>query len=250
MLIIMKKVNSIEKKINQLNNSIHKIGMMDDESFNNVVSLWHQLNNNLKSAIFDKNNKDALTDFEMGWGAQSIQFSIDCIPEIHRIMKKFYKRSDTLSFLDVGAGSGAGTNIFSQLHSGRHIYSKLIVDAVDYISSREKWVKLNYPRINYSVNDIFKLEDKKWDLVYCSHVIEHVEQPKTFLSKLVDLCKGFLFVYSPYNETDKIPAHINTITKSFYNDFNVENFTIIKSMAWHADIDEDKCLLAVINCGR
>jgi 2-polyprenyl-3-methyl-5-hydroxy-6-metoxy-1,4-benzoquinol methylase len=79
-------------------------------------------------------------------------------------------------------------------------------------------------------------------------VIEHVEQPKEFLKKLVDICKGFLFVYSPYNETERMPAHINTITKLLYEGFNIENLSVINSMGWHANIDEYMCLLAVIDC--
>ena len=223
---------------------------LEGKEFDEAIALFHEVYDEIKDIVFDKRNKGARQDFEEGWGAQSIQFVIDCIPEIHRIMKAHYKRSDELSFLDVGAGSGAGSNIFTMLHSGRHVYSKLNVDAIDYTDSRLRWVKTMYPKVNYSVSDIYDLPSNNWDLVFCSHVIEHVPTPRKFLEKLVDICKGYLFVYSPYNEIDRIPAHINTITESLYEGFNVENMNIMKSMSWHADIENDMCLLAVIDCKK
>ncbi len=57
-------------------------------------------------------------------------------------------------------------------------------------------------------------------------------------------------MYSPFNEIDRIPAHVNTITESLYEGFNVEKIKIIKSMAWHADIPNDMCILAVMDCTK
>lgn len=234
-----------------LKKNIHEeVSLLDDEDFNDVISLWHETFDALKDAIFDNRHQKARGEFEEGWGAQSIQFVIDCIPELHRIMRKHYNRSDHLSLLDVGAGSGAGSNIFSMLHSGRHVYSKLRVDAVDYIDSRLRWVKTMYPRVHYKVADVYDLPDNNWDIVFCSHVIEHVNNPEIFLEKLIDICKGFLLVYSPYNEIDKIPAHKNTITESLYDGLKIETLNFIKSMGWHADIPNDLCILAVIDCRK
>ena len=236
-----------------LKESIHEeVPLLDDKGFNNIINLWHEAFDSLKDAVFDNRHQNARVEFEEGWGAQSIQFVIDCIPELHRIMRTHYQRGDHLSFLDVGSGTGAGANIFSMLHSGRHVYSKLSVDAVDYVDSRLRWVKTMYPRVNYKVADVYDLPDKNWDIVFCSHVIEHVDHPEIFLEKLIDICKGFLIVYSPYNETDKIPAHKNTITESLYDGLKVkvEKLNLIKSMGWHADIPDDLCILAVIDCRR
>jgi 2-polyprenyl-3-methyl-5-hydroxy-6-metoxy-1,4-benzoquinol methylase len=221
---------------------------LDDKSFGEMILSFHEVFDNLKDIVFDKRNGEARKDFEEGWGAQSVQFVIDCIPEIHRIMHKHYSRVDELSLLDVGAGSGIGSNVFTTLHSGRHVYSKINVDAIDYIDSRLRWVKTMYPKVNYNIADVYELPEKNWDLVFCSHVIEHVPNPRIFLEKLIKTCKGFLFIYAPYNETNRIPAHINTITESLFDGLAVENINIMKSMAWHADIPEDMCILVVIDC--
>lgn len=227
-----------------------EIALLDNESFNNVISMYHEASDALKDAVSDERNRETRIGFEEGWGAQSLQFAIDCVPELHRIMRAYYKRSDHLLMLDVGAGSGAGSNVFSMLHSGRHVYSKLSVDAIDYTDSRLRWAKTMYPKVDYKVADVYVLPENKWDIVFCSHVIEHVPSPRIFLEKLVDICKGYLFVYSPYNEIDLIPVHINTITESLYEGLNVEKISIIKSMAWHADIMDDMCILAVIDCTK
>ncbi len=234
------------KKIIQENTGI----LEDDESFERIISLWHETYDELKDAVFDRRNRDARIDFENGWAAQSIQFVIDCLPEFHRIMQQYHKRNDDLTLLDVGAGTGAGSNVFTMLHSGRHVYSKVTVEAVDYTDSRVKWVKTMYPRVKYKVADVYDLPDNNWDMVFCSHVIEHVPDPRKFLEKLVDISKGFLFVYAPYNEINRIPAHINTITESLFEGLNIEKISIFKSMAWHADIPDDMCILAVIDCRK
>jgi hypothetical protein len=145
-------------------------------------------------------------------------------------------------------GLGLELIFFPMLHSGNYVWSKVKVDAVDFNDLRERWVKIMYPKINYKVADVYDLPANHWDIVYCSHVIEHVPNPRNFLEKLVNISKGFLFVYAPYNEIDRIPAHRNTITESLFEGFNVENLSILKSMAWHAAIPEDLCILAVIDC--
>ena len=240
--------DAILKNLNTLKVNLQYINQLDDSSFYEVISLWHEVFGELKSSVFDPKNKMARNEFEEGWGAQSLQFVIDCIPEFHRILLTHYKRSDDLTLLDVGAGSGLGTNLFTRLHSGRHIFSKISVEAIDYIDTRKRWVETMYPKINYRVADVYDLPKKHWDIVFCSHVIEHVPDSRGFLKKLVEISKGFLFVYSPYNEIDRIPAHRNTITETFYSEFSVEKINIFRSMGWHPAIPSDYCILAVIDC--
>lgn len=206
------------------------------------------MNEQLKDAAYDPRNKNPREDFEYGWGAHSIQYVIDCLPEFQRILLKHYKRIDELDLLDVGAGSGAGSNLFTRLFSSHYVYSKINVEAVDFIPARRRWVKAMYPRVNYRVADLYELEDKTWDIVFCSAVVEHVPNPKEFCEQLVRVCKGFAFVYVPYNEINPIPSHINTFTEKFFDDFNVIATNIIKSIAWHPGKPEDRMILATLDC--
>jgi len=240
----------IVESLKLLKEHIKDVSQLDNSCFDEVIALWHETLGELKDAVFDKKNKQARINFEEGWGAQSVQFVIDCIPEFHRILLHNYKRSDELTLLDVGAGSGLGSNLFTALHSENYVYSKVSVDAIDYTDSRLRWVQTMYPKVNYKVADVYDLPDNHWDMFFCSHVIEHVTNPKAFIEKLVNISRGFVFVYSPYNEIDRIPAHINTITESLYEGFDIEKINIFKSMGWHADIPEDLCILAVIDCRK
>src|SRR3546814_14561895 len=62
----------------------------------------------------------------------------------------------------------------------------------------------------------FELPSNTWDMVICSHVVEHLVNPREFIDKLRDICRGFAFVYTPYNENPRISGHLCTITEKTY----------------------------------
>jgi 2-polyprenyl-3-methyl-5-hydroxy-6-metoxy-1,4-benzoquinol methylase len=244
--------DALIEKMTELQELVRKVPQLADAEFNDVAAAWQGLVDTLKDAVYDLNprNKFTRADFEYGWGAQSAQFMIDCIPEFHAILKQYYRRKDELKLLDVGAGSGAGSNIITLLHSDHYIYSKIHVDAVDNTPVRQRWVKTMYPKINYRVADLFDLPDKQWDFVFCNAVIEHVSEPRKFCEHLVRVCRGFAFVLAPYKETNRIPSHVNTLDESLFKGFKMASFRVFASMAWHPGIPEDKCFLAVIDCRK
>ncbi len=229
-----------------------RIADVPNSSFQRFASSWRALEGELKQQVYksDYRNSQSVDDFEFGWGAQSRQFVIDGIPALHDILLKNYSRKDELEFLDVGAGSAAGTELVTLLHSNRNIYSKLNVTAVDYIPLRERWVKLFYPKVKYIVQDVTQLPANTWDIVFCSHVIEHLEDPRQFCAELVRVCRGFALVYAPYNEINRIEHHLSTITESTFEGFNTISLDVKKSMAWFADKPSEKCILAVIDCRK
>ena len=241
------KTGHIEELLDQIRSSLHTIEDAADEEILNIIEKWHSVSHELKK-ICVRNAKHTFENFENKWVAQTLQFAIDCVPELHRILLRHYKRADHLSLLDVGAGSGVGANLIASLHADRMIYSKIDVDAIDYIDKRLLWAKMQYPKVNYTVEDLYNLKDRKWDFIFCSHCLEHVPSPREFCQKMVELCKGFVFVYTPYNEIELMTDHINTITEEFYGDFNVDRIQIFKSMAWRADRPEDKVILATLDC--
>lgn len=243
-------INQLKHTLEHLKCLLKIIPSLSRSEFEQIIEMYHEINQSLKDLVYTPNprNKNEREKFEYGWGAQSMQFIIDCLPEFHRILLKHYRRSDDLTLLDVGAGSAAGSNLLASLHNERVVYSKIRVDAIDYTPLRERWVKSQYPLVNYSVANLYDLPDKCWDFVICSHVIEHVSEPKVFVSELERVCKGFAFIYAPYQEIDRIPAHINTITEEIFSEFKLESVKIVKSMGWHADIPDDQCILVIIDC--
>ena len=182
---------------------------------------------------------------EMNWTAQSTQFAIDLVPIVQRLMLKRWKRDDVVTLLDFGAGSGAGANLWTQLHSGNMLWSKLAVDAADINPGRELFARLYYPRVNYIVGDAFKL-GRKWDIVICSHVIEHTKDPLNFIKRILDLTNEFAVFYAPYNESKPIPGHVSVITESTFSRFDVVESHIVKSLGWRAVVPDDLCLITVV----
>lgn len=234
----------------QLREALAAKPRFDDEGFERFCREWHGCVDGMKQAAFDPDwrNKFEPATFEYGWGGQSAQFIIDLVPRIQSVLRQHYKRKDVLKLIDVGAGSCVGTNVLAMLHSSHYVYSRLEIDAIDYIDLRERWARSQYPLINYMVGDVHELPDRSWDIVVCSHVIEHMEDPRAFIDCLRRICRGFAFVYSPYREIDRIEHHLATIDESTYAGIPNCKFEVVASMGWHPDRPEDKCLIATIDC--
>lgn len=211
-----------------------------------MLAQFHRLQAALKGGAYGDRQRFNVDTFEYGWGAQTVQFAVDVVPYVHQVLLRHYKRTDDLEFVDVGCGAGAAADLFARLHSERTIFSKMNISAIDITDARERWIKLNFPKVSFRRQDIYSTPTAAYDLVFCSHVIEHVPDVEKFVAKLVDVCRGFCFVYAPYNEVDRIPAHINTITESLFAPYNSETH-VFTSMGWHP-AKGDKCILAVIDC--
>jgi SAM-dependent methyltransferase len=223
---------------------------LSDSQFEQFAETLHRLQAALKQNLYvaDYRNQTDAEKFEFAFGAQSTQFIIDLLPYLHEVMREHYSRSDELKLVDIGAGSCIGTNLLAQLHSDHIIYSRLQIDAVDYTDVRRRWIRALYPKIRHRVADVFDLPDRTWDFVVCSHVIEHLEQPRVFIEQLRRICRGFAFVYSPYEEFERIPYHLSTITRETYAGIPSCRLEVLRSMGWRGDIPGNHCLLAVIDC--
>ena len=241
---------TIERSLTTLIAQAPALAQMDDAAYAGFCRLWQDANNAVKDAIYrqDFNSRRFTREhFEQDWGAQSTLFMADILPFIHDKLLKHYRRQDVLRAIDVGAASCFGTRLLATLHASHFVYSRMEVDAIDYVPDRARWVMATVPEVNYQVKDLYDLPPKSWDIVVCSHVIEHVPEPEKFIAKLREICRGFAFVFSPYNENPLIPGHINTITEVDYAPLPCETH-LIKSMGWHPDKPDDLCILAVIDC--
>jgi SAM-dependent methyltransferase len=227
------------------------VARLDDGEYVEFCRLWHQANSALKDAIYAGPNGGAgrfsREEFENLWGGQSTVFMADILPYLHSKLIQHYRRKQVLNVLDVGAASGFGTSLLASLHRDHSIYSRFEVEAVDISASRMRWIQAMAPDVAFRQADLFDLPSRNWDVVICSHVVEHVREPRPFIEKLRDICRGFAFVYSPHDENPRIPAHVSVITEATYDGLPCE-LHVIKSMGWHPNRDGDHCLLAVIDC--
>src|ERR1051325_4611743 len=133
---------------------------------------------------------------------QSMQFMIDCLPMIRKLL--FAKPAqETFTALDVGAGTGAGANVLATLYQGQVLGGTLKVDAIELVPSLKGYADNRFPLVNYWVGDILEHQDpRRWDLVVCSHTIEHVERPEAFISFLTGLAYRWVLIYAPWKERD------------------------------------------------
>lgn len=223
---------------------------LTDAEFSEFCKAWQSCIRQVKQVAYtpDPRNKQDVQNFEYSWGAQSAQFIVDLIPRIQTILVAHYRRADVLKLIDVGAGSCIGTNLLAALHSDHTVYSRFEIEAIDYIPVRKRWVQSQYPMIRYRAGDAHDLPDRNWDIVVCSHVVEHLEQPRPFIDALRRICRGFAFIYSPYNEIERIAAHRCTITEATYADIPACSTEVFRSVGWHPDRPADHCILATIDC--
>ena len=123
----------------------------------------------------------------------------------YRIFEKL-KTKEYQTVLDVGAGKLEAAREFHKL--GKTVD---IVDFEDsyYLKSDEG--DHNFIHHFYKGNVIDKKIDKKYDLLWCSHVLEHQVNPNIFLKKIHSLIKegGFLALVIPPRKPFIVSGHVS-----------------------------------------
>ncbi|MEZ5922474.1 MAG: methyltransferase domain-containing protein [Parvularculaceae bacterium] len=164
---------------------------------------------------------------------QSTLFMIDIIPYIHRLYEHL-PEGVWKSALDVGPENFGGTNLLASTHAaGTFCRLKLNVTAVDIVDRFSILRRLVAPGVEFLKQDIFEIDDRKWDFVIASHVIEHVPNPLKFVRRLQVLANDFVIIAAPWQESPlKTPGHINTISKSLVRQMGARNLTIFTNYTW------------------
>jgi len=89
------------------------------------------------------------------------------------------------TILDIGCGTGAVIAELQRQNVGESFH------ALDYSADAIKFVNKMFPKVDAKVGDVSDCSnlfpEKKFDLIICSHVIEHLEYPADFLRSLGDI---------------------------------------------------------------
>jgi len=167
---------------------------------------------------------------------QSQLFMLDIIPVIHDL---FFSAPDLscINVLDVGPQTFGGTALLSALHSAESFNRlKMKVSAVDIYDRFDEMRLCLCPEVEFLHSDIFDLRDQTWDLVICSHVIEHVPEPVTFAKRLQELAVQHVIIACPWRELSPMNStHLHSIDKAFVRQVGGERFRVLTNYSWGKD---------------
>lgn len=96
--------------------------------------------------------------------------------------------------LDVGCGEGFTLDKLKRMQIGR------CLEGIDFSSDSLEIAKKIFPDLRFAEGNIYNLpyEDRSFDLVICTEVLEHLENPKMALREMKRVSKDYLLVSVPH----------------------------------------------------
>ena len=107
-----------------------------------------------------------------------------------RIIKKIFKRTQPFSILDVGCGTGY---LLDQLYL---INNCIKLSGIDFNVSSKNSSKINFFKGNI-LQSLKKIPNNSFELVTCTHVIEHLPYPEETLSEIRRISANTLIIICP-----------------------------------------------------
>jgi hypothetical protein len=184
---------------------------------------------------------------------QALCFLIDAYPKLQQVFAR-YPRLGSIRFLDIGPAFGASAGLLSEMHRSHFLGPRLEVEVLDIVDTRQAFIELSYPQLRFLHGDIHQLPPEAiWDVVYCSNVIEHMEQPGEFISAVLSHTRGQAVFLAPYREAAPMsPGHHGPITEQTFEGFagfRVDSVCVFPTAAWPTTADgvERQQILAVLS---
>lgn len=173
-------------------------------------------------------------DIDAIGGAQSMIFMGDMLPSIFDAFDSVKPKHGPISVLDVGPGTGHGANFLGQVTSAGFLGHQSVVRTIDIEATYQNYIGSKHPYVEKAlVGDIYLHEDS-YDVVVCSHVIEHVPDPARFIRRLQSLARYKVVLCAPWQEpSDSLsPGHVNSFDEDFLAQLEVESFSLKNSVGW------------------
>jgi hypothetical protein len=146
----------------------------------------------------------------------------------------------------VGARTASGSNLMAQVfHPDSYSRLKLAVTALELTSGLEKTARRLYPDVAYRVGDVMKLTER-FDVVTCSHVLEHVADPGAMLDHLRAIARRLVVVAAPYRERldpakPNTSRHLHSFDEQFFATRVPRRLSVFSSPHWSGS----ECFVAV-----
>lgn len=169
---------------------------------------------------------------------QSTQFMIDCLPAIRKLTAG-WPYNKVMEVIDVGTATGAGAALLARFYSAGFFGFPMQVEGIDMSPQNQVYARAVFPELHYEVGDFFDYRPgHQWDLVYCSHTIEHIWDPWPWIERVRLRARKWAMFYCPFEEKQLLPGHRLSFTRPMIDALNPIHVEIIDSPAWRNPVDE------------
>jgi SAM-dependent methyltransferase len=187
-----------------------------------------------------------LFELEGLMNAQSLGFMVEMVPLLYPHLEPL-KGQSFLETLDVGARTAAGSALLADLFMAFFSRAPLAVDTIDIDGrlrdyQRSRWWNLR----SVITGNIFDLPAKSYDIVVCSHTLEHIDDPAPFCRRLQEVARKFVAFYCPHNEQD-CPQDHRTVSDALIDSLRPIDKHVLDSWWYRKDAGvREPCVFFVL----
>lgn len=162
------------------------------------------------------------------------QLPVELVEEV--ITKKY-------TICDMGCAEGDAIPFLSEKF-------KTNVDGMDFSETAINKAREKNPNSVFWVGDLFELSnEKKYDVLVCSNVLEHFNQPWEILKNLTQIANKYVVVMVPYKETLDIEEHEYHFAENniplIVNDFMLSYVSTVDGRIYRESMYPDQQILMV-----
>lgn len=175
---------------------------------------------------------------------QAIGFMVDILGALRSTLLPRHL-SERLSLLDLGAKSAAGSQLIGFLgQAGSFAKIKFDVTSADIDPTYRSYAAARHPHVEYLNADVFDA-GRQWDIVVCSHVIEHIPDPLAFVARLRTIARRYVVLAFPYMEdpANLIPGHLHSLGHDFLRRLAPASYEVYEGLFWGQSL----CAIAVLD---
>jgi hypothetical protein len=96
-------------------------------------------------------------------------------------------------------------------------------------------------------------DEARWDMVFCSNAIEHMDDPRAFIGQVLAHTRGYAVFLAPHKEALPLSLdHRLQISEQTFEGFEVESCKVFRSAAWPTTaegVDREQ-ILVVLRSGQ
>jgi 2-polyprenyl-3-methyl-5-hydroxy-6-metoxy-1,4-benzoquinol methylase len=136
------------------------------------------------------------------------------------IIKRIVREKGSIKVLDYGSGWGVFLINLSKIRADLYCFD-LATNAVKSLQSTMQFLGRSVKVIDFDKNG--NIHPGDFDLIICSHVLEHVESDRVLLRQLVQALRtgGYLLANVPINEVGSDPKHVRSYTPEILEELMV-----------------------------